>query len=167
MVVSGLIKNLQIIELSTTLFKIRITFFFFLYYQLVGPILTLVLYLNEPTQTEIFIQSPITLQTYSKSDDITWWWKWNRRLKIDIRILTFFPIITLIMGQLDKNQCPINSWIPLWMTFFGALIFIVSIHFFTFSLFSSPSCYISWWSLITILCCSDDDRDTGYGIGSC
>jgi hypothetical protein len=55
-----------------------------------------------------------------------------------LALLTFLPIATLIFGQIHKNDCPIQTSIPQWMTIFGAvglgtfgvLIFIVRIEFF-------------------------------------
>ncbi|UJR34736.1 hypothetical protein I4U23_027514 [Adineta vaga] len=47
-------------------------------------------------------------------------------------IAIILPMSTLIFGQIYKNDCPIQSWIPRWMTIFGAvglatfsLIFII------------------------------------------
>ncbi|UJR11765.1 hypothetical protein I4U23_015946 [Adineta vaga] len=53
-------------------------------------------------------------------------------LFIMLAIATFLPLTTLIIGQIYKNDCPIQPWIPRWMTVFGAvglstfpLIFII------------------------------------------
>ncbi len=67
--------------------------------------------------------------------------KWNK-IKIAIItifvLLTFLPIATLIFGVLNIGDCPIEIWVPVWMTIFGAfalltfgvLILIVRIQVF-------------------------------------
>jgi hypothetical protein len=36
-------------------------------------------------------------------------------------LLVAIPIAALIMGQIHQNDCPIQPWIPKWMTIFGAV----------------------------------------------
>jgi hypothetical protein len=36
-------------------------------------------------------------------------------------MLTFVPFAALVVGQLYRNDCPIQTWIPQWMTIFGAV----------------------------------------------
>lgn len=40
---------------------------------------------------------------------------------IMILIATFIPIAALVVGQIYKSDCPIQPWIPQWMTVFGAV----------------------------------------------
>ncbi len=50
--------------------------------------------------------------------------KWDVMAIIIIVVLvslTFLPIGTLVVGQVHKNNCPIQTWIPEWMTIFGAV----------------------------------------------
>jgi hypothetical protein len=50
--------------------------------------------------------------------------KWDKKkiaIIIVLIVLTFFPIVALIFGQVYKNDCPIQTWIPQWLTIFGAV----------------------------------------------
>jgi hypothetical protein len=102
----------------------------------------LVLDSNQTAQIEAPIEIPqISSNSKSKSEDETCRQKRNKQAKITtvvLALLTFLPVATLIFGQIHKNDCPIQTWIPQWMTIFGAvglgtfgvLIFIVRIEFF-------------------------------------
>jgi hypothetical protein len=50
--------------------------------------------------------------------------RWNKKsiaVTVILGLLTILPIAVLIMGQLYKNDCPIQTWIPQWMTILGAV----------------------------------------------
>ena len=81
--------------------------------------------LNQTTQTETCTKIPKTL-SYSnrESEHETCFETRNNRTIIYTVIgvlLTFLPIATLIVGQIHKNDCPIETRIPQWMTIFGAV----------------------------------------------
>ncbi|CAF0935743.1 unnamed protein product [Adineta steineri] len=90
------------------------------------------------------ISSPTTEKTRRESMS-----KKRIALLILLVVATILPISALIFGQIYKNDCPIQPWIPRWMTIFGAvglatfgLLFIIL--------------------LITFKSCSDD-----INIGGC
>ncbi|CAF3663082.1 unnamed protein product [Adineta steineri] len=90
------------------------------------------------------ISSPTTEKTHREPMS-----KKRIALLILLVIATILPISALIFGQIYKNDCPIQPWIPRWMTIFGAvglatfgLLFIIL--------------------LITFKSCSDD-----INIGGC
>jgi hypothetical protein len=128
--------------MSSSLFRTRREYCLFLYYQLIDANVKPVLNSNQigPTETPVKIPQ-IPSDSKSKSEDETCRQKRNKQAKITtvvLALLTFLPIATLIVGQIHKNDCPIQTWIPQWMTIFGAvglatfgvLIFIVTIEFF-------------------------------------
>ncbi len=114
----------------------------FLYYQLIETYVKPVLPSNQTAQIETPIEiSQIPSYPKSKSEDETRRQKRNKQTIITtviLALLTIFPIATLIFGQIHKNDCPIQPWIPQWMIIFGAvglatfgmLLFIVRIEFF-------------------------------------
>ncbi|CAF0981092.1 unnamed protein product [Adineta steineri] len=62
------------------------------------------------------ISSPTTEKTHREPMS-----KKRIALLILLVIATILPISALIFGQIYKNDCPIQPWIPRWMTIFGAV----------------------------------------------
>ncbi|CAF1035856.1 unnamed protein product [Adineta ricciae] len=68
---------------------------------------------------------------------------------IMILIATFLPVAALVVGQIYKSDCPIQPWIPQWMTVFGAVG--IGVFGTTFTIL-----------LISFKCCGEDSH-----IGRC